>query len=222
MTTPKLTAAIISTGLLLSISSQAAQLNLSNFDASNPAAILAVPLADSSGAAIGSGMGFITTGTFRTLDNTVIAASVLSPVTFQAMLDDFAQFGAGGTFGGAGAGDDPYLYNFDNAAPVNAGDDFAGNNIYTVATSASSLATAVDIFVYQHAGTYMPDAPLFTANAHLTAPGGMIVIGDAGGNVDTAAGTFAATQLVDVVPEPSTAVLALAGMCLFAARRRRN
>ncbi len=194
-----------------------ASISFSNFDGGFVANL---PVGDSGDSAIASGAGFAAIG-FFTLSDSAISDSYLSLSSFQALKDDFNQFGTGISFGGATAFNLGGLYNGDASGSIAEHDAFDGQVIYTFIGNGADFASSTELSVVKSTKSFAYDNPTFVETVDISKEG-TALLGDTGA-FDIGGGVVPTLLTVAAVPEPST-YAALAGLCALGAvtlRRRR-
>jgi hypothetical protein len=212
-----------------------ANLQASNVIASNFAtganAVNSHPAQLSNGNFIANGAGVVAVGLVTLTDAQVMAVNTVPE--WVALLAGFSQFGATTTtFGGASAVNNQGMYKLTAGFPVpDAASPFADKNIYTLMGNGATLATSTEVAVFKGNDKFVLDQAAST-NAPLTGnpPGGTLLVGtiDAAGSVNGGFNTPAfnttsmnVMHLVNLVPEPTTALLGVLSLGFGFIRRRR-
>ena len=177
----------------------------------DPANAAAVTLADGT-TLLPVGSGYVAAGTFTIPDAEISAAT-----SGAALLAGFKQFGSAGNipeFAG--------LITHDASMPLADGDGFVGNPIYAVVGNNADLGSSTQALVYKSENTFAADNPLFESSAPIwSANSTTLLLGTSGGKVlQPDFGAEINAVGLAVVPEPSSALLALVGGLLFFRRRR--
>lgn len=186
-----------------------------------------LPVVDNTGTLIGAGTGSVGVGYFGTLSDAQIATS-----DYATLIADFVQFGTTDTFGTASAPgvDGIFTFSTDEAIPNNAGagNNFTGQNIYTLMGEAGTLGGSSLLAVWKSDTLFgLEDlAGNGSAASNIAVGSGAPIIGNitAGSNLGPSAGGLVTTnslQLVVAIPEPSSALLlGLGGLGLLIRRKR--
>lgn len=169
-------------------------------------------VADSGGTPIANGTGYIAVGYFNISD-----VAIQTSATVGDLDAAFVQFGASNTFGTgfAVAG----LYQHGVTANANA---YATQSVFTVIGNGATLAASSEVLVFKHSHQFQVE-PNPTSNAQLgQAQPGTLLIGEFGNysHNQAGAGVSSSYNTVSLVPEPSVALLGLAGGLLMLRRRR--
>lgn len=194
----------------LAASAKAATITVTNVDFGLTNAVVS-----EAGTAYANSTGIIAIGVFSTLTDLDIS-SATSVATLAGDFKTFgttAQFGAG--FGLAGT------YQFETTGATPGVDGFAGN-IYTFIGNGATLAASTEILVYKNESTFVAD-PGASDPALLsdTLDSGTLLLGGFNNySEDIGLGPAPAYNTVNLIPEPSVALLGALGVFGLLRRRR--
>ena len=199
-------------GILSSVSASAAQIVFSNLNGLHP-------ITNPAGNLVPSGTGFAQLGSFGALSDAEIIAGVNNRAALAAA---FEEFGTTTTFGSGSPG----FFSAMKSAPIPAADPLVGDNIFIVAGDGSRIANSNAIFIFKSDERFQADVPsTFSTTIELNSAlaTGSILVGDPVVTfVPLVGNSFDGSEMVNLVPEPSPALLAgLTCLVLLGRRRRR-
>lgn len=180
------------------------------------------PVVDNTGAPIPIGAGSVAVGYFNLLDD----AAIGSTTDFGALLTDFVQFGQATATGFQNGFNAPGFFSHSTDAPIpNGGNNFTGNNVYTVIGNGATLAGSSQLAVWKGNAVFTQEnaVGLGSVNSNVTPGAGSLIFGTSGGAKNVGVGpTFSdSIQLSAPIPEPSSALLfGLGGFALLLRRKR--
>jgi len=170
---------------------------------------------------IPSGTGFIASGYFSGLADSLIASSSGSALTTA-----FKQFtNSSGVFGASGF---PGFASFSSTAErVGAASPFKDQALYFVFANGSTLATSSQFAVFKASSLIFPDDSAAASDADLSVKlggasptAGTFIVGNTGGVAVIANQNIPTIQMAQIVPEPSALLLSAFGVLGLLRRKR--
>ncbi|MFN0127565.1 MAG: PEP-CTERM sorting domain-containing protein [Verrucomicrobiales bacterium] len=140
-------------------------------------------IADTDGALVPSGTGFLAVGAFGDLDDSRIRSAVQEPSALRDVLGQFQQLGNSQRLGlGEGLEYIDGAFQAAISAPTRAGDGLVGRPVYVVG------GTDRGIFIYKSSQTFQADYPLASGSVEMWGDGGQLsaglLVGQAGESIE--------------------------------------